>query len=344
MPLAIHRIIVHYLDKKQKETGANIDYSSELLEVDAFATRLITELHQSISDNSSIKNASFREEQTNAFTVRLNEYLDDNSDDRFTLFSRSLDLLKEKIENRSGAKGGYYLFADYTVDGNRFITVVVLRKKSGLNIVKSGERYKLDDAENINIEKVAMAARLNYSIFIDDTDDRKYLAVITTQSDGEVSGYFKEWILAAGMIKNTVNTDRLLRIIKSIDEPNDEDGNQMSNAAFKRAVYEYGNSAEGKRISIYDLSAHFYGEDNRNAIRDFADANNIQIDPVIKFSSKWKELITIRASVQGISLEVDFDKINNNEVDIQEDHIILRNADLATRLRNRHNQVDNINE
>ena len=344
MPLTIHRIIVHYLDKQQKATGANIDYSTELLEVDDFAIRLITELHQSISDNSSIKNASFEEEQTNSFTTRLNEYLDDNSDDRFKLFSKSLDLLKEKIENRPGAKGGYYLFADYNVDNNRFISVVVLRKKSGINIVKYGERYKLDDAENINIEKVAMAARLNYSIFTDNADNRKYLAVITTQSDGEVSGYFKEWILAAGMIKNAANTDRLLRIIKSIDEPYDENGQKMTSTAFKRAVYEYGKSAEGKKVSVFDLSAHFYGEENRNAIRDFADAHNIQMDPIIKFSSKWKDLITIRASVEGISLEVDFNKINNDEVDLQEDHIVIRNANLAALLRNRHNQADNINE
>src|SRR5690606_39609116 len=101
-----------------------------------------------------------------------------------------------------------------------------------------GTEYKLYGAENINIEKIAMAARLNYNIFNQSETDRKYLAIITTQSDGEVSEYFKEWVLAAGLIKNVVNTDRLMKIIKTISLPLDEDGNEISRSDFQRAVYE----------------------------------------------------------------------------------------------------------
>ena len=338
MTLTIQRIIVHYLDKKQKVTSANIDYSTEMLEIDDFSNRLISELHKSITDNSSIKNATFKEEQTNSFTLRLNEYLEDSDDGRFLLFSESLELLKEKIEKKAGAKGGYYLFADYTVDTNRFISVVVLRKKSGLNIVKSDNGYKLDDAENINIEKIAMAARLNYSIFINPEDERKFLAVITTQADGEVSEYFKEWILAAGMIKSTTNTNRLINIIKSINLPLDENGEEISRADFKRAVYDYGNSIQGRRIDIYEMSSHLYGPESRTAIRDFADSEGIQIDPIVKFSSNWKSLITLQVSVPGIKLNVDFDKINPDEVDIQNEQIIIRDAQLATLLNNRYQE------
>ena len=150
MALDIHRIIVHYLDKKERTTDADIDYSSELLTIDDFATKLIDELHNSISTSSSIKNAAFKEDETNLFTITLNEYLKDDTNDKFVQFSKSLELLKAKVEKQSLSKGGYYLFSDYTMNSNRYISVVLLRKKSGINIIKEGTEYKLDGAENIN--------------------------------------------------------------------------------------------------------------------------------------------------------------------------------------------------
>ena len=333
MSIVINRIIAHYLDKKERSTDVKIDYSSEQLKIDEFAKQLISELHTSVSTNSSIKNAAFKEDETNSFTTSLIGYLENSTDNNFINFSKSLELLKEKVEKESLAKGGYYLFSDYTVDGSRYISVVLLRKKSGINIIKTGDVYKLDSTENINIDKIAMAARLNYNIFNANGDDRKYLAVITTQSDGEISEYFKEWILAAGMIKNSVNTERLMKLIKTIDLPVDEEGNEISRNDFQRQVYDHVRSSAGKKANIYDLGEHFYGQESKTAIKDFADANGITIDPEFKVGSKWKNLITIRASVPGIVLNVDFDKLNENDVDVQNDHIIIRSEVLAQKIK-----------
>src|SRR5690606_11552393 len=115
MPLHINKIIVHFLDKKERATRAEIDYSSEMLTLDDFAFKLTEELHHSIDSNSSKKNASFKEDETNSFTNSLNDYLQDGTDDKFILFSKSLELLKEKVRRQSLAKGGYYLFSDYNI-------------------------------------------------------------------------------------------------------------------------------------------------------------------------------------------------------------------------------------
>ncbi len=344
MPLTIHRIIVHYLDKKERTTYADIDYSSEMLTIDAFATKLTDELQNSISANSSIKNAAFKEDETNIFTNRLRDYLEDSTDGNFIFFSKSLELLKTKVEKQPFAKGGYYLFSDYTINDSRYIAIVLLRKKSGINIIKEGSKYTLDGSENINIEKIAMAARLNYDIFNDIGDDRKYLAIITTQSDGEVSEYFKEWVLAAGMIKNTVNTDRLMKIIKTIDLPEDEDGNEITRSDFQRAVYEYARTNKGRRVNIYNMSEHFFGPNAKTAIKDFADANKIVLDPEFRVGGKWKNLITIKVSVPGIILNVDFDKINENDVDVQEDQIVIRSPELAALINKQYKEATALDE
>ena len=333
MSLTIHRVIVHYLDKKEKTNQASIDFSNQNLVLDDFANTLIKELHSSISSNPSIKNAAFKENETNSFTTSIRDYIRNPDDSKFMEFSKSLESLKEKVEKEYFSKGGYYLFSNYSINNSQFISVVLLRKKSGINIIKVGEVYKLDGSENINIDKIAMAARLNLNIFNTTGNDRKYLAVITTQSDGEVSEYFKEWILAAGMIKNSVNTTRLMNIVKTIGLPIDEDGNEISRSDFQRQVYDYVRTNTARRANIYDISKHFYGEDSSSAIKDFADSNDIDIDPEFKVGSQWKNLITIRASVPGIRLDVDFDKINENDVDIQNDHIVIRSPELTEKVK-----------
>ena len=344
MEISIHRIIVHFLEKQPKTTVAKIEPSKSLLKVDEFAKTLVTELHESISTSPSLKNAAFKDGETNLFTNTLKEYLDSGDDEKFITFSNSLSLLREKVEKEPLAKGGYYLFCDYLINDNRYLCVVLLRKKSGINIIKEGTIFKLDSSENINIEKIAMAARLNYNIYTSSADDRNYLALITTQTDGEVSGYFKDWILAEGLIKNAVNTDRFIAILKSIDLPIDDDGNEIGRADFKRQVYDYVRTNKRNRANIYDISAHFYGEDSKSAIKDFADANDITIDPEFKVSStKWKSLITIRASVEGIKIDIDYDKINDENVQVLEDRVVIHSKDLAALISKKHQIAQSIN-
>ena len=72
-----------------------------------------------------------------------------------------------------------------------------------------------------------MAFRLNIKFYQNsenETDKKNYIALVTTQQDGEVSGYFKEWVNAGDLIKSIVNTDNLIKIIKAIDIPLDESG------------------------------------------------------------------------------------------------------------------------
>ncbi|MFS4448012.1 nucleoid-associated protein [Maribacter sp. 2307UL18-2] len=345
MELSIRRIIVHFLEKEAKTTTAKIDPSKELLKVDEFAETLVSELHESISSSPSLKNAAFKNDETNLFTNSLDEYLNSENDNTFITFSNSLSLLREKVEKESFAKGGYYLFCDYVINDNRFLSVVLLRKKSGINIIKEKEVFKLDSSENINIEKIAMAARLNHKIYSSSADDRNYLALITTQKDGEVSEYFKEWVLAEGLIKNAVNTDRFITILKSIGLPIDSEGNEIGRADFKRQVYDYVRTNKRGRANIYDISAHFYGEDSQSAIKDFADANDITLDPEFKVSTtKWKSLITIRASVEGIKIDIDYDKINDENVQVLEDRVVIHSKDLASLIAKKHQIAQTSND
>ena len=340
MEIKIRQIAIHYLDKEAKKTEAKLDYSEQPLAINEFATNLTEQLHKAVNTSPSLKNATFKLDEENKFTKTLREYIKNSTEANFTEFTRSLDLLRDKVKKESLAKGGYYFFADYTVDGYRYLSVILLRKKSGLNIVKRDGTYVLDSTENINIEKIAMGVRLNFSIYSSVSDDRNYLALITTQQDGEVSGYFKDWILADGLISNAVNTDNMLALIKTVPLPEDDEGNALfTRGEFNKAVFEHVNNRKDKRINLFEISSTFYGDDNKNALRDFADANGITIDSEFKRDSKkWKSLITIKASVPGITIDVDYNKFGQDGVQIKGDKVIINSKDLAESMQKQYDK------
>jgi len=346
--IKINRYIIHLLEKQQKSKETNLDLSKEISKSDEFSIALVNEIHNSIKLSSSLKNTKFKDNNTNEFTNLLNDFLSTSEDNDFLKFSETIRVLENKLKKEFLALGGYYLFVDYEILGKRFISVILLRKKPGLNITKVGNIYKLNSSENLNIEKIAMAFRLNYEIYSSD-DDRNYLALITTQQDGNISEYFKDWVNAGELIKDIKNTANLVKLIRSINLPNDldEDGirKYKSQNAFQKAVYEYAKSRKDSIINLTDLSKHFYGEDMGQTFLDFAAENNIIIDHEFKRNSqKWKSLVTIRAKTEGIELNVDFDKINEVDVIIKNNIITIHSPELVKQLNKQYTEKDKEDE
>ncbi len=332
----VNRYIIHFLDKEQKSKITKLDLSMNVSKSDEFSTVLIEEIHNSINSSPSLKNTKFKDNHSNEFTNQFYDYLSLDNDEGFYKFSESIKVLDEKLKNEFLALGGYYLFIDYSFLGKKYISVVLLRKKNGINITKVGNIYKLDSSENLNIEKIAMACRVNYEIF-SGADNRNYLALITTQQDGNISEYFKDWVCSGELIKNDKNTSNLIDIIRSIDIPTDTDdnGNRIYKTQndFQKAVYDYARSRKSNLVNLMDLGTHFFGKEKSQILLEFAETNNIIIDPEFKRdSSKWKKLVTIRAKTEGIELNVDYDKINEVDVVIKDSIITINSVELAKQI------------
>jgi nucleoid-associated protein YejK len=339
--LAISRYVIHEVHKDFNVKGATIDPSLNIAFVDDFAKKLVSDSHISFADSTSLKNTQFETGHSTVFHTGLTNYFSDETDEKFYNFTiNSLGDLKTKIENEQFAVGGYYLFADYHYDGRRFISAVLLRKKSGVNFQKIRGIYLPVDGENINIDKIAMGFRLNHGIFISDDADKNYIALVTNQKE-KLSGYFKSWVQAAGIISNDKNTTSFVRIINSIDMPIADDGTPKyeNREEMKKAYYDMIEQSPGKSINLPHLSQHFYGEENKSYILNFAQNNQIIIDPEFKRSSQiLKKLITIRAKVAGIEITVNYDKLNVNEVDVLEDRIIIRSQALVDQINQQKNE------
>ena len=341
MDITITNYTIHYIEKETKKTiPAVIEYSNQLLAIDEFSVKLVAEIHKSITDSPSLKNTRFRDNETNIFTNSFNDYLSSSNEEDFFTFSKSLEDLKTRIEKEPFATGGYYLFVDYKIINKRFISVVLLRKKSGINIVKVGNVFKVDSSENINIDKVAMAFRLNYEIYLENDPNRNYLAIISTQSDGDVSGYFRDWVSAGGLIKNDKNTANFVAIIKSIDIPKDDEGNDMfTRNLFQKAVFDSVNLRKDKTVNLKDLSKQFYGQENGNKFMNYGTENKLILDPEFRRDSKrWRGLTTIKAHIPGIEIIVDYDKINSLEFSAIGETVIIKSKKLVDQINKQYGE------
>jgi len=341
MDITITNYTIHYIEKEAKTTiPAVIDFSNQLLTIDEFSLTLVSEIHKSITDSSSLKNTRFRDNETNIFTNSFNDYLSTSSEEDFFTFSKSLEDLKTRIDKEPFATGGYYLFVDYKILNKRFISVVLLRKKSGINIVKVGNIFKVNSSENINIDKVAMAFRLNYEIYLENDPNRNYLAIISTQRDGAVSGYFRDWVSAGGLIKNDKNTANFVAIVKSIDIPKDDDGNYMfTRNQFQKAVFDSVNLRKDKIVNLKDLSKKLYGEENENKFMNYAIENKLILDPEFRRDSKrWRSLTTIKAHIPGIEIIVDYDKVNSDEFSTNGETVIIKSKKLVDQINKQYGE------
>ncbi len=349
--ITVNRFIVHEVEKdvKQKNAGESeekkdviLKFSKTIPTIDSFSIRLIEETHKSFGLSSSLKNTQFEDGHSTVFHTGLLNYFAKEEDDVFYNYTKkSLEDLKVRIEKEPFATGGYYLFADYKYEDRRYISAVLLRKKHGINFKNINGVILPIDGDNMDIEKIGMGFRLNFGLYNSTDIDKKYMALVTNQRD-HLSAYFKEWVQAANIISNDANTNTLVRVLNAVDMPNDETGNPKykSRDEFKKAFYDVIEHGSDKSINLFDLSKHFYGEEHEQHLIQYAQNNQLTIDPEFKrTASILKKLITVRAKVEGIELTVDYDKINKKNVEVKDDRIIIHSKELVSQINSQNDRT-----
>jgi len=277
------------------------------------------------------------------FSNQLVAYLKPDGSEDFLGFSvRSLKALKPLIDKENFALGGYYVFGDYATDGRRFVSVMVVRKnQKALDFRKEGKVLKPARAENINTEKIAMGFRLNFNLYEVSNaadkapeDEKNYIALLAGQQDRKLSGYFKDWVNAAGIISNDKNSATFIDIIKSIDLPVDENGKELiTRQELKRKAFTYAEESRKKVVDVNAFSAFVFGENESNRIMNYATSHGFILDPEFKRSSTiFRKLTTIHANVPGIELNIDYERINPQEVEVQAKRIVIHSTKLVEQI------------
>lgn len=328
--IQINFLIIHELIKEAQKTESSGKFSDKINSVDSSNNKLVESLNQTFN-HSSVKHAKFADRNDRIFKKQFENFLEDMTFERFYNFSKDaiIDLCL-LVEKEPFATGGYYLFVNYTLEEKEYTSIILLRKKDGFDLKMVENVFRTSEVQSLNIDKIAMGFRFNHSVYAKDGDDRNYIGLVANQNE-KLSEYFKQWVVAENVISDDTNTRNLVKIVKTMQTPI-RDGVQIDRDDFTKECYDFINSMPDKMVDLIAMGHHFYGEERKMIFIENALELEIIIDTEFKKSASLRNLIKIRATVEGIELTVSYNKLNPNDVDVTENQIIIRNPELAKQI------------
>ncbi len=325
----VNHMIIHELVKEQTKTEAEVYLSSRLLPVDQKSTSLLEILvGRYSSSKTNIRHGKFSDniKDDEVFPKEFEEYISNVSDDSFIKMAEvTLYDLKRMVQNISAAKGGYFIFADYTMRSEDFYAVFLIRNTEGKLVKKdkTTDSYQIDSINHLDLEKLAMGCRINKGSYL--KSEGRYLSF--TRKNQDFSEYFTKWISAKELVDEELYTKALIDICTAIPLPLDTDGKPMSREMLKRKVFNVIKDSSNSVLRLTMLDEILFG--GEDTFYKFAQEKGITIDPEFKPSKKiLKKLVNVSVFEDNIKLEFNFDDFSN-KVKTDGDLVIIQSQKLA---------------
>ncbi|WP_375170728.1 nucleoid-associated protein [Marinobacter sp.] len=214
----IKNIIVHEVDKHKSETSGDMvvgyDIRKKENPINDHSKMLVNQVSK-LFRNTGLSSGNFKtpideNDEKPDFEKLLEKQFSENKFHDFVEFTsvatRNFGRLLNKAPN---AKGGYLWFNHYVYDGKHFLSIVLLRKKEGLRI----KNLSLDPVEEIDLDKLHMAARINISNWLEKSLlETRYISFRVGRTTGNVTDYFADFIGCQEYTEAKEDTSNLIAV------------------------------------------------------------------------------------------------------------------------------------
>lgn len=336
--MEISKIIIHELKKERESNQVELLLSEELIPINEESIILVSALSDTYKSDK-ILYAVFDDSEGKYFPEKFNEYrVSERTNENFINFTRLvIGNLEGIIQPIAFATGGYFVFAEYSENGNNFVSTFLIRDVEGKILRKTANSFAIQTVEYVDTKNLAMACRINENRI--DLEEKNYLS-FTQLRQQEISEYFKNWISIKQLESSSDYTKTLFDIISQIEPPFDpETGAEYELQTFRNLVYNYVSASPSKTVNVRELSNYFYEDENK--INNYANENNLIIDSEFRYNStELKKFIKVEVNRDGINLKfsrgilnekVRFSEQNLNQVIIESE--IFANA-LRSKIEN----------
>ncbi len=330
--LIVHHLIVHELKKQPEMAEADLLLSSQTLAITEQSTDLIGRLDQTFERKSDLLQGFLVEPDEGLFPAYYQNWLEEGrSRPAFVTFSReAMSVLKDKLQGVVGAKGGYLLFADYSMEEQRMLGIYLIRNTEGMIFVDDEETdaLRLQTTAYLNIQDMAMAARLLAG------PGRNVQMIRHARTQSSISQYFTDWVGLDQAETSSELTHSFLEMVQELPVPKDrETGFAMNEGDFEKALVKYAAKAPQQTIRAQDFDSHFYGNDK--PLQDMLAEQESPITDGFRVDRKaLRNQFYLRAGVGGISLTCTKDHFRNGLIHIDEasGKITINSEELASLL------------
>lgn len=334
---SVKKIVIHEIIKNPQEKKADKYFAEGLIPVNEHsnANKLVDKVNKAYDDDEIVY-SSFAKTEDSSFPQSFEAYNSSKcQDDDFLNFSTiTLEELRKKLGNVVAAKGGYYVYSEYTHNEEDFIGIFLIRDTEGLLFKKKKDKkgFDVDTITYMNLEKLAMACRISITKY--KNGDEHYLTLIKKNQE-VISDYFYEWISTANKESSREYTDSLYDIISMLPPPKNNLTDQIySIDELRKDIVAYIN--ENKRdVNLRDIGQLFYGD--KEVIIKYARDNNIAIDSSFKADKRGlNKFKHININSDGIKVQFsqgDFTKHKVRFSDENENIVIIESEKFAKALR-----------
>ena len=232
------------------------------------------------------------------------------------------------------AKGGFFVFCEYDLNGIRFVGVYLVRDVEGVLFNKDNvnHTFQINQVRYLDTNKLAMGARINLEKLTNA--DNNHIA-LTKSNQTDISDYFIDWIGITRPESNADFTNKLFKIISSIDRPvNPETGNIYDLNEFREVAYNLIKASPNKVVNLRDLSTSIFGDDN--TIIAFAEERGHELNHEFRYDGRaLNRFKRITANRDGIRLSFaigDLDRkvtLSNTDNEL----VTIRSRSLADSIR-----------
>jgi nucleoid-associated protein len=350
--MLVKKLVVHFLQKEEGGTGAQVIPSLALLPIDEQASELVERLDANYNryTRSSIIYAELDIKKQCVFPSEFQKYTKTKTDDGFLDFStKAMNDLRTRVENTAAAKGGFLVFAEYENNDRNFISVYLIRDTKGMLFQRQqkSSSYAITTVTHLDLSNLAMACRINIEAY--SHQEESYLEFIKRKME-RISNYFIQWVTAENRESNKIFTEKLYDLISQVKLPRTEDGEEMSRDEFRGEVYDYIKTSSGGIVDLYALSAHFYrdknGEPDESYLITISRELGLPINTMFQAdASEMKKFVRVDLSADNIHLRFSRTHIDEGIVrldDNNEDLVIIQSQELADSLRREMNSSEQI--
>lgn len=334
--MEIYKIIIHEVYKAQGSVGAVIRKSKSLLDVtNSDVIKLLNELDNKYKKRSN-RSGLFDNESPTVFHEYYNSFHSDPSDDKFIVFSqKAAENLRDRIDALGPAKGGYLVFAHYFFY-RPFCAVFFVRDTTSIAFKRNQtvDTFNLDKVEHIDIDKLAMACRINMEDY--EVVDRKYLTFIQTNAD-QLSRYFVNWISTKNTVTSEEDTKNILVALKKIPLPvlHEAEDPRLKREVIIKKAYELIDSSPTKTIKVTNLSSELF--EDENYLTSYLQEKFPNTPNEFKaHGTALKTFINIHATAKGVDLKVERFAIVDGTVRVDKknsEQVIIKSAEIANQIQ-----------
>jgi len=330
--LIVHNLIVHELKKQPESAETELLLSKEPLPISEQAIELIGRLDQIFERKNDLLQGFLSEPDESLFPAYYESWLMEGRDrTNFIQFSEdTMKVLQQSLNGVIGAKGGYLLYADYTMEEQRMLGIFLIRETPGMIFVtdETGEALKLSLTQYLDVDHMAMAVRLLAG------KGRNVQMIRHARTQSSISQYFTEWVGLDRPETSAELTQNFLEMVEELPIPKDRDtGFAMNEGDFEKALVKYATKQPQQTIRAKEFDEFFYG--NEQPLQDMlADGDGVLDEGFRVDKRSLRKQFYLKAGFGGMSLTCTKDHFRAGQIEIDEQtgKITITNQELASLL------------